>query len=95
MPDNINYSGNLEISDGFFLLDNTNIAYRANAQVSFSNKLINIERVLLRNTNRDLRDGKADISGYVRLNENGIDYIDIKASAEKIMYSVMPQKIYA
>ncbi len=85
LPDNINYSGNLEISDGFFLLDNTNIAYRANAQVSFSNKLINIERVLLRNTNRDLRDGKADISGYVRLNENGIDYIDIKASAEKIM----------
>jgi len=85
LPDNINYSGNLEISDGYFILDNTNIAYRANAQVSFSNKLINIEKVLLRNTNRDLKDGKAEISGYVRLNENGIGYIDIKASTDKIL----------
>ncbi|MEJ5245077.1 MAG: hypothetical protein WHV28_05145 [Bacteroidota bacterium] len=85
LPENINYSGNAEISEGYFILDNTNIAYRANAQVSFSNKLINIEKALLRNTNRDLRDGKAEISGYVRLNENGIEYIDIKANADKIL----------
>lgn len=85
LPKNINYSGNLEIKNGFFNLDNTNISYRADGRISFSNKLINIEKFMIRNLNRDLRDGKAEINGYVRINDNSLDYIDIKVTADKLL----------
>lgn len=85
LPKNINYSGDIEIKNSYFNLDNTNISYRADGKISFSNKLINIDYINIRNLNRDLRDGKAEIKGYLRLLENKIDYIDIKLSTDKFL----------
>lgn len=85
LPDNINYTGNFELNNGYFILENTNIAYRAKGNVSFSNNLINIEKLYLSNLNRDLRDGKAEITGFLKLNKTGVDYFDFKLQSDKFL----------
>ncbi len=85
LPDNINYKGKADIKNASFLLDNTNIAYTANASVSISNDLIKIDEAVLKNMQSDLKDGMAEISGFIKLKDYSPDFIDISVKSNKLL----------
>ncbi len=85
LPDKYTYQGSANIFNTSFLLDNTNIYYSAQGDVSIEKDKIIIDKATLRNRNSDLRGGQAIVTGFVNLKDFFPEYIDISVSAEKFL----------
>ncbi len=85
-PDDLDYSGNIKLSAASFITEATNIKYYAEGNIDIAPQSIYLNHILLKNTSQDLPDGKAIITGSVKLNNTfDIEYIDILVRSDKIL----------
>lgn len=85
-PDEINFSGVLNIVDSRFVLSATNIAYTARGSVLLNDKEISLENVKIANTEKDISlGGYADIYGKILLKDYIPDYFDINLSSKGLL----------
>jgi hypothetical protein len=88
LPDNLNYRGSLNLKDGSFRVDNTNISYNTDLQLSFINDKIKIDNCVVKNKSNDIRFGKigsANVSGEINLKQLKPDYLDIRIVADRLL----------
>lgn len=64
----LNYQGKFTLPNINFIVDQTNLAYFADAAIDVTNDKINIHHIDLNNYDTDLNNGSAQISGYMMLN---------------------------
>lgn len=66
LPD-ITYRGTGTVDNGRILLESTNIVYLVDGILGFTERRLTVESLTVRNLPGDLRDGRAEIKGYVNL----------------------------
>jgi len=88
IPDNVQWRGDFNLHKGSFKVDNTNISYEAELRAKFIKDKINIEQLVLRNKGDDVffgRIGRADITGFVNLENFKPGYMDLKINADRLL----------
>ncbi len=82
----LNYGGNVRLSKASFVVQSTNIKYFAEGAMTMKNDQIDINSMTLFNDPAvDLRGGRADIKGSVKLKDFNIDYLDLFITSPKIV----------
>lgn len=82
MLDNLNYTGNLNITNGSFIADANNLKYGFNADLLLSRQTLNIQKFTLENLDGLRRKGKMNGSGNISFDGFDISSIDIKANGD-------------
>ncbi|MFP4369758.1 MAG: translocation/assembly module TamB domain-containing protein, partial [Candidatus Kapaibacterium sp.] len=82
LPEDIEYSGDLDIKETSFILAPTNVSYLAEGKISLNNDEILIDKIILANhPENDVR-GKAEVTGKVELEDFSLSYLDINIMAK-------------
>lgn len=81
----ITYGGKAKIYAASLVTLSTNIAYNAEAMMSFKNNIITIDNFRLKNIANDLQGGVANIAGRIILKEFSIDSLDLHITTPGIM----------
>ncbi len=84
-PDKIKYDGNLIIKDASFILSANNLKYNASGSVRIKTDQILIDKLEIRNTPEDLRNGYGTIIGLVNHKDFNPSYFDFKISVPRLM----------
>lgn len=90
LSNNIDYNGKAKFEDVDFLVDATNIRYKANGEASLKKGLVNLDKVLVHNYEQDLTNGLAKVTGTISLKGVDIDYLDIIVNTKNLL--VLNQK---
>lgn len=77
LPDDLNFNGIVRFDNTSFLVDATNVGYRAKGGLILKENKVFLEDVKLYNLPDDLRGGVADVSGVVTLEDMNIAGLDI------------------
>lgn len=84
-PDNFQYSGNIKVNNGYFVLNNTNIPYTVAGEIGIETGKISLNKVKLKNLPNQLPDGAADISGEIKLDKFELKNIDISIKSNRLL----------
>lgn len=76
-PDDLNFNGIVRFDNTSFLVDATNVGYRAKGGLILKDNKVFLEDVKLYNLPDDLRGGVADVSGNITLDEMNISGLDL------------------
>lgn|GEM_PF-5428077 len=90
LPDNLNYNGNAKFENVNFLVDQTNIRYKAEGTADISKELITLNDFKVFNYENDLKNGEANVEGTVKLKGLDIDELDIRLDTKNFL--VLNQK---
>ncbi|MCK5742785.1 MAG: AsmA family protein, partial [Chlorobi bacterium] len=69
LPDDFDFDGSVSIKNAKFLSDANNMYYSTNAKIFLNSDKITVEHLSIYNSKLDLRRGKANISGFVTLDD--------------------------
>jgi hypothetical protein len=83
-PD-LNYSGDGTVRNVAALVEGNNILYYANAKLQFKEQVLSIEQANIRNDPRDLRDGRATITGHIDFDGFSPKYVDLEVKTPQLM----------
>lgn len=90
LPDKINYNGEAKLYNVNFLVDQTNIRYKATGSANISKELITLNDVKVLNYEEDFKNGEADVEGTIKLKGLDIDELDIRLNTKNFL--VLNQK---
>lgn len=79
------YSGEGTINQARAVIEGNNILYYANAKLRFSDETLSIEEMVVRNDPRDLRDGRARITGTIKFEGLSLGEIRLTAETERLL----------
>lgn len=83
---NLHYGGTAQLSNASFVVKSTNIKYFAEGKFALKNNQVDINKLTLYNDPAvDLRGGKAEIVGNVKLKDFNIDSLDLFITSPKIL----------
>lgn len=80
----INYSGDFNLTKSSFLVEATNMIYNADAKINISNDLFEVEEASIRNRTSDLENGKASLTGYLKMDGFYVDKFDFKINSKSL-----------
>lgn len=80
----INYSGDFNLTKSSFLVEATNISYNADAKVNISNDLFEVEEASVRNKSSDLKNGKANLTGFLKMDGFDVDKFEFKINSKSL-----------
>jgi len=81
----ITYRGDGTIDRGRIRLESTNVTYLADGELEFTERRLTVKRLTVRNLPADLRDGSAEISGYVNLVAFTPKDFELKMSGKRLL----------
>lgn len=84
ISDHLIYNGNINTKNTSFLVEATNLEYIADADVSISNDYINIEKFILKNRKQDLKKGRAEVTGYMHMDNFNPDDFEFTIRSNEI-----------
>jgi translocation-and-assembly-module (TAM) inner membrane subunit TamB-like protein len=84
LPDDIRYSGNVDILNATFLVDATNMIYHAKGKVDIEQDLITFEGVEVRNTAKDFRNGLAYVDGRMQLENFDLGEFEFSVTTDRL-----------
>lgn len=85
LPDNLEFNGIVRFDNASFLVDATNVGYKANGGLILKGEKVFLEQVRLYNLQDDLNGGVADVSGSVTLDELNISELDIGFKTKRFL----------
>ncbi len=83
----INYSGEMKVENGSFIVEPTNMMYDIESIIDIKNDLFTLRNTKVKNKPQDLKNGVADIQGYLKMKGFSFDdfEFEIKSSKFKVM----------
>jgi hypothetical protein len=84
ISDHLIYDGKIKTNNTGFLVETTNLEYISDAEVTVSNDFINIEKFIVKNRKQDLKDGKAEISGFMHMDNFNPDNFEFTIKSNEI-----------
>lgn len=90
LPNEIDYNGSAKFENVNFLVDVTNIRYKAEGEAIIKKELITLEKVKVFNYENDLKNGTAKVGGTISLKGTDIDVLDINMETKNFL--VLNQK---
>ncbi len=85
LPSNFNYSGQLSLRNAGFTLQATNVTYTVNGEINLEKDLIKVNNMVLKNLTQDLRNGQAEIEGFIKLKDFQPEELDFSIKADKLL----------
>lgn len=85
LPEDIMIKGKADFENLFFLLNNTNVNYIADGSIEIDEDLVDIKNINIRNVSSDLKDGSANVTGTVTLDNFTPGYLDIVIESKKLL----------
>ncbi|MER3330200.1 MAG: hypothetical protein RIF34_11520, partial [Candidatus Kapaibacterium sp.] len=85
LPDNLNFNGIVRFDNTSFLVDATNVSYRAKGGLILKDNKVFLEDVKLYNLPDDLSGGVADVTGNITLEEMNIAGLDIGMKTKRFL----------
>ncbi len=82
--DGVNYNGNLILNKGSFLVEATNVIYNTEAKVNISNDMFEVVETTIRNRESDLKDGKANIAGFIQMDGFDVSNFEFKIDSKRL-----------
>ncbi|MCX6155537.1 MAG: hypothetical protein NT007_15400 [Candidatus Kapabacteria bacterium] len=85
LPDSINYYGNLDFSNGTFIVTNTGVKYKADGNIGISLNYIDIKNVNIKNYEDDSKNGSGQVSGWLTLRNFRPDSLMLEMNLNKFL----------
>ncbi len=85
MPDGLTLDGILRFNNTSFLVDATNVSYRAKGGLILRENNIFLEDVMLYNQQDDLSNGRAEVTGKIALENLNINTLDIGMKTKRFL----------
>lgn len=82
--DHLIYDGNIGFDNTAFLVEATNIEYKADAKISISNDYIDLEKFVVRNRSQDLKNGSAIVSGFMKMDNFNPSEFEFRVRSDEI-----------
>lgn len=79
------YMGSLSLEKVQFLADATNIFYEAESLIEIEKERLNIFNTIIKNKNEDLKNGQANVEGWLAFDENGLGEMNFNMSSDKLL----------
>lgn len=84
-PDNLKFDGIVRFDNTSFLVDATNVGYKAKGGLILKDNKVFLDNVKVYNLSDDLSNGKADVSGVVNLENLDISGFDIGVKTNRFL----------
>ena len=85
MPDGLTLDGILRFNNSSFLVDATNVSYKAKGGLILKENNVFLEDVVLYNQQDDLSNGKAEVTGKIELENLNINKLDIGMKTDRFL----------
>lgn len=85
LPDDLSFNGIFRFDNTSFSLDATNVGYNARGALILKDNTVFLEDVRLYNQQDDISNGKADITGYLKLTKMDIESFDLGIKTKRFL----------
>ena len=85
LPDDLKFNGIVRFDNTSFLVDATNVGYRAKGGLILKENMVYLDNVKLYNLPDDLRGGEADVTGSVTVEEMNIAGLDLGFKTKRFL----------
>ncbi len=85
LPDGLNLNGIIRFNNSSFLVDATNVSYKAKGGLILKENTVFLEDVILYNQQDDLSNGRAEVSGKIELENLDINKLDLGLKTNRFL----------